>query len=191
MLRFHTAQIIQQIHTKEHPMSGITPTGYNTVNPFVFADDATALGGFLQRVFGAAERPEARTIDGDGLVLHSEFQLGDSVVMVVDRKPDWPWMPGTLQVYVADIETTLASAESAGARVITRPTPFFGAQFSRLVDPWSNVWWVYQQDADWSGEEDWTSDASGDGEWESTPELDYIHDTIVEFLPTLSDPRAG
>lgn len=171
-------------------MSGITPTGYNTVNPFVFAEDATALGGFLQRVFHAVETADARTIDRDGLVLHSEYRIGDSVVMIVDRKPGWPWMPATLQVYVDDLGGTLQQAEAEGGRVVTRPTPFFGAQFSRLVDPWSNVWWLYQQDADWTGDEEWETEDPADAGWESTPELDYIHDTIVEFLPTLRDPRA-
>ena len=52
------------------------PEGYGTVNPFIIADDADGLIEFLKEVFGATERPEARTTDVDGLLLHAELVVG-------------------------------------------------------------------------------------------------------------------
>ena len=64
--------------------------------------------------------------------------------MFGERKPDWPFVPQLTQVYVADLEGTLAQATKLGARIITQPTDFFGTAFSRMIDPWGNLWWVYE-----------------------------------------------
>jgi PhnB protein len=55
------------------------PAGSNTVNSFIMTDDATGLIAFVGAVFDGAENPDARTADADGLVLHSEIHIGDSL----------------------------------------------------------------------------------------------------------------
>lgn len=168
------------------------PGGYNTVNSFIITEDAPGMISFLTAVFGAHEVPEAHTLDDDGLILHSELKVGDSTVMVAARKPDWPFTPSLLQVYVEDLDATLATAEGLGATVVTTPTEFFGDRLSRLVDPWSNLWWIYQH----SGEApEWDDSATDWGEmnteedsgWtaEATPELVYIHDTLLTTMKGL------
>lgn len=178
--------------------SGIprAPAGYATVNPFIITDDANGLIDFLKQVFRATERPDARTLDDDGLLLHAELAVGDATIMFGERKPGWPHTPSLLQVYVDDLETTLDTARQFGATVVTEPTKFFGDTFSRFRDPWSNLWWVYRHGAqDWVGEEegaDWTDAGSAGeaGEWEQTsPELTYIHDTLLTAIQALEDPR--
>jgi PhnB protein len=173
------------------------PVGYATINPFIITDDADGLIDFLKRVFRATERPEARTLDVDGLLLHAELAIGGATIMFGERKPDWPFTPSLLQVYVDDVETTLDLARKLGATVVTEPTDFFGDTFSRFRDPWSNLWWVYRHGGrTWAGDDDdadWTGDASASGaeEWEqSSPELTYIHDTLLTAMQQLRDPRA-
>ena len=90
---------------------------------------------FLKRVFGAAERPEARTLDDDGLLLHAELAVGNATIMFGERKPGWPFTPSILQVYVDDVASTLEAARQLGATVVTEPTGFFGDTFSRFRDP--------------------------------------------------------
>lgn len=183
------------------------PAGSNTVNPFLMTDDAAGIIDFLIEVFGATDVPEARTIDTDGLILHSELRIGDSVITVADRKPDWPFTPGFIQVYVDDVEGTLARAVGLGARIVTRPTDFFGDTFSRFADPSGNLWWVYAhvpQEQAWDAVEGdaapWSGPADGgevDGhetaedDWSSftSPELEYIHESLVEAMASLRDPR--
>lgn len=163
------------------------PAGYNTVNSFIITADAAAMIAFLTEVFGAEEIPEAHTLDDDGLLLHSELKIGDSTVMVADRKPDWPFTPSLLQVYVADLDVALAAAQRLGARVVTTPTVFFGDVLSRVLDPWGNLWWVYQHAGDQQGDAvDWDESAADAGEdgWSSelSPELQYVHDSLLQAM---------
>jgi PhnB protein len=170
------------------------PEGYATVNPFIITRDANGLIDFLKQVFRASERPEARTLDHDGLLLHAELAVGNATIMFGERKPGWPVTPSLLQVYVDDVETTLSVARQHGATVVTEPTDFFGATFSRFRDPWGNLWWVYRHGGQTSaGDEasaDWTGDAAATGaeEWARTsPELTYIHDTLMTAMQQLRD----
>jgi PhnB protein len=164
------------------------PEGYNTVNPFVITENASELIAFLVEVFGAEEVPDARTIDVDSLLLHAELRIGDSIVMLAERKPGWPVTPGLLQVYVDDVDAALETARGLGATVVTEPTEFFGARLSRFVDPWRNLWWVYEQSADapteWS-DEDWDQGTGGDSEEWSSDELRYINETLTTAMRML------
>lgn len=165
-------------------MSANIPDGYNTVNPFIITTDALTFIKFLETVFEASERPQAHTMDTDGLLLHAELEIGNSVVMVGDRKEGWPFIPGLLQVYVSDVAATLQRAEAQGARIVTQPTEVYGDLFSRFVDPWHNLWWVYQHQEAFVWEE------YGDGEADSTwatesNELQYVHETLLETMKEL------
>ncbi|GAB3811226.1 VOC family protein [Micromonospora zhanjiangensis] len=170
-----------------------TPEGFATVNPFVITKNADGLIAFLAEVFGGTENQLARTVDVDGLLLHAELRIGNTTVMFGERKPGWPFLPSLLQVYVDEVPATLATARRLGAKVVTEPTDFYGTSFSRFVDPWKNLWWVYQHaDAvDWEddGSASWATDAGGqDAGWsQTTPGLEYIHRTLLETLPTLRE----
>lgn len=176
----------------------LAPEGYNTVNPFIISQDALELIRFLREVFGGVEIEEAHTVDDDGLLLHAEVRIAESIVMLADRKPDWPYTPSLLQVYVDDLEATLATARRLGARVVTEPTDFFGSRLSRVLDPWGNLWWIYrhnpdavQSEAQWSAAAAEASQADGD-EWGGGNDqgLTYIHDTLLATMRNLrsSDP---
>lgn len=169
------------------------PAGSNTVNPFLVVDRAAALIDFLVDVFGAQDVPDARTLDTDGLILHAELRLGDSLLTIADRKPDWPFTPALTRVYVQDAAATLVHAVQRGARVVTRPTPFFGDVLARFQDPAGNLWWLCQHDphaweavsapAAGAGADDWRDLAD--------PGLAYLHDTLVDAMANLRDPRTA
>jgi PhnB protein len=163
------------------------PEGSNTANPFVIADRAQELIEFLIAVLGAEDVPK----------------VGDSLLTIADRKPDWPFTPAFTRVYVDDVDAVLARAEANGGRIVTRATEFFGDVLGRFQDPAGNLWWMYRHQSeaayDWSveGASDDGADESADGAgtdgWErlSTPELDYIHSTLIDAMRTLRDPRAS
>jgi uncharacterized glyoxalase superfamily protein PhnB len=165
-------------------MSTNMPEGYNTVNPFIITKDAIKLIEFLEKVFGATEAQEAHTMDTDGLLLHAELKIGDSRFMVADTKKGWPFTPSLLQIYVEDVEKTLQRAEELGARVVTQPTDFYGDLFSRFVDPWDNLWWVYQHKGEINGQESTSTDDDAIWATESS-ELNYIHETLLETMKRL------
>lgn len=173
------------------------PIGFTTLNSFFIATDVEGLIAFLREVFGGEEHPEARTVDVDGLLLHAELEIGGTTLMFGERKPDWPFLPQLTQIYVDDVDAALETAARLGARVVTHPTDFFGTVFSRILDPWGNMWWVYKHgEAQWggdgaeSGEED-DDDAAGSGDW-ADPGLAYIHSTLLDVMPEIgTDPRVG
>ncbi|ACQ81037.1 Glyoxalase/bleomycin resistance protein/dioxygenase [Beutenbergia cavernae DSM 12333] len=170
------------------------PDGYATVNPFIITRGAEELTRFVIDVFGGTERPEARTVDDDGLLLQGEVVVGTTTIMLAERKPDWPFTPSLLQVYVDDLEATLERALERGATLVTRPTDFFGTQFARVQDPSANLWWIWQHgELAWDSGADaeaWDGDAPAE-EWGSaSPELAYIHDTLLDAMRALKDPTA-
>ncbi|MCM3656130.1 glyoxalase [Agromyces mediolanus] len=171
------------------------PEGYATVNPFIITTDADELTRFVIEVFGGEERAEARTIDEDGLLLQAEVRVGTTTVMLAERKPDWPFTPSLLQVYVDDLDAVLERALERGARLVTKPTDFFGTQFARVQDASANLWWIWQHgDAVWDaqdGEGEWGAEGVDEGWGEVSPELAYIHDTLLEAMTSLRDPRSS
>ncbi|WP_232661602.1 VOC family protein [Pseudonocardia sp. TRM90224] len=162
------------------------PPGFSTLNPFFITRDADGLIAYLREVFGGEEHLDVRTVDIDGLLLHAELEIGGTTLMFGERKPDWPFLPQLTQIYVDDAESVLARAAARGARIVTRPTDFFGTDFARMIDPWGNMWWVWQHgeapELDWDAAADETESASA--EW-SDPDLAYIHRTLIEAMPSL------
>lgn len=165
-------------------MSANIPEGYNTINPFIITKNAAKLMEFLQKVFEAKEVKDAYTLDTDGLLLHAELRVGNSTVMVADTKEGWPFTPSLLQIYVQDLEKTLQRAEALGARIVTRPTDVYGDIFSRFVDLWDNLWWVYQHKGETNWEEQTETDSGAAWATESE-ELNYIHETLLETMKSL------
>lgn len=160
-----------------------TPEGYNTINPFIITKDALTFIEFVKTIFGAEEDMTGHTVDTDGLLLHSELIIGNSRIMVAEKKPDWPFTPSLLQIYVEDVETVLAEAQKLGAKIITKPTDFYGDIFSRYIDPWNNLWWVYQHNPQYEAQ--WTEDTSSEALWTPTKEMQYIHTTLLEAMKSL------
>lgn len=185
------------------------PAGSNTVNPFIWTIDASGLIDFVVDVFGAADVAEARTLDTDGLILHSELLIGDSMITVAESTPGWPFMPAFTRVYVDDVAATLARGVARGGEIVTNPEHFFGDTLSRLRDPFGNLWWVYNHDpasamawgrdggdADWEAERGDAADNGGaeddqTDDWSSftTPELEYIHTSLIDGMSAIADPR--
>ena len=168
-----------------------TPPGFSTVNPFFITSDAEGLIAFLREVFGGEEHLDARTVDVDGLLLHAELETAGTTLMFAERKPGWPVLPQLTQIYVGDVERVLAQAVERGARIVTQPTDFFGTVFSRMIDPWGNMWWVYEHGE--APEPDWdAADGGSDPTVWADPDLAYIHRTLVDVMPSLgTEPDAA
>ncbi|MFB4289579.1 VOC family protein [Nonomuraea sp. ATR24] len=165
---------------------GPEPRGENTVNGFVVVDGAESFIDFLVAVFDATEREEARTPDfhaADGTLIHAEVKIGNSLIMVADRKADWPFTPALTQVYVADPEETLRRAVARGATVVTPASPFYGGYgIARFLDPWHNLWWLFFPAAE-------TGPAAGEEpSWEEPAEPGPVYATLLEAMATLAAP---
>lgn len=126
--------------------ASVVPPGSHAVTPWIIAKGAARMVAFIERVFDGKEREGSRVMNADGTIGHVEVQLGDSAVMLFDRKDEWMPTPAFIRLYVPSAQAAFARAKEEGATVVTEPTPlFFGEMVGRLRDPWGNLWWIHER----------------------------------------------
>lgn len=117
------------------------PAGYSTVTPWIIVKGAAQLIDYLKAAFEAEEL--ARVPNEDGTIGHAEVQIGDSVVMMFDSRPEWPATPSFLRLYVEDADAVFKQAVAAGGSVVTEVMDlFWGDRVGRVRDPYGNIWWI-------------------------------------------------
>jgi uncharacterized glyoxalase superfamily protein PhnB len=117
------------------------PDGYHTVTPYLIVQGASDLIAFTRAAFGATER--SRNAGPDGLIMHAEVQIGDSVVMLSDASPAFGAMPMMLHLYVADCDAAYRQALAAGAQSVREPADQpYGDRSAGVKDRWGNQWWL-------------------------------------------------
>ncbi|HEY3013025.1 MAG TPA: VOC family protein [Gemmatimonadales bacterium] len=136
------------------------PQGYHTVTPNIVVRDAPRALEFYRKAFGADET--LRMPGPDGRIMHAEFRIGDSVMMLCDEMPDmaakspeaYGGSPVGFYVYVEDVDAAWKRAVDAGAKP-TMPLQdmFWGDRTGRLEDPFGHVWNLAQHVADLTPEE--------------------------------------
>lgn len=120
------------------------PDGYSDVAPYLVVDGANDTIDFLARVFDATL--VRRFDNADGTVMHAEVQVGDSVIMLSDRHPDWPAMPAYVHIYVPDVDAAYRRALDAGATSVQEPAQR-GDPDKRggVKDAGGTTWWIATQ----------------------------------------------
>lgn len=121
------------------------PEGYNSVSIYLMADDPGAVIRFVEEVFAAEE---LRRYEGpDGALLHGEYRIDDSVMMIAAATPDYPAFPVWLHVYVTDVDATYQRALAAGGESLQQPTarPDDPDKRGAVKDPAGNTWWMATQ----------------------------------------------
>lgn len=161
------------------------PAGHNTINPFAIVPDAASFIRFVEAVFGGRESTDVRTPDRDGSIIHAEIVVGDATIMLCDRKPGWPFTPAFLQIYVPDAGSCLDAAIQRGGRVVTPISDFYGGyRLARLLDPWHNLWWLYEPITRTVPQPERTSNT----DWHNAkPRL--VYSSLMEMMSTLAPPK--
>lgn len=95
------------------------PTGYNSVSPYFIVYGAEKLIDQLHQIFGIKvlrryDRP-------DGTIMHAEFQIDDSVIMIGEASEKFPPVPIVMHVYVPDVDKVFEKAKAAGCEIIEEP----------------------------------------------------------------------
>lgn len=133
-------------------MSSENPSGYGTVTPYLVVRDAESVIDFAKQTFGATEL--SRLTDDSGSIMHAEFTIGDSLVMIGTAGEQNPPMPAMLHVYVADADAVYLQALAAGATSLREPrTEFYGDRMAGVRDTQGNQWWLATHVEDVSPEE--------------------------------------
>lgn len=167
------------------------PTGSNVVNPLIATKDTRALIVFLEKVFDAKEDKNALAIsETDGKVFNSSIIIGNTPIIIFDRKDGWKHTPSFLQVYVNDIDLKLKTAELLGATITTIPTDFYGGKLARFIDPQGNLWWLFElaeyNEAEWKSSEESLEDENNEWSLNNDPNMTYIHNSLVEAMNKLN-----
>src|ERR1700751_5537407 len=90
------------------------PEGYHTLTPYLVVDGAEKIVRFMKEAFGAQAvfEPMMRP---DGKIMHAEFKIGDSVVMIADASERARPTSAMLHVYVPHVDAVYQKALKAGA----------------------------------------------------------------------------
>ena len=117
------------------------------VVPMLVCSDASAEIEFCEAAFGAVEL--SRRAADDGSVTHATLGIGDLLIMVhgvtshlASRAPLGDGSsPVVIYLYLEDVDSVIARAVAAGARVLTPiADQFWGDRMGRIVDPQGHVW---------------------------------------------------
>lgn len=121
------------------------PDGFHSVTPSLTVRNGPDALSFYQAAFGAVEL--FRLADPSGKVMHAEFQIGDSKLMISDEFPDWgSFAPevakGALfMIYVPDADASFARAIECGASPLQPLTDqFWGDRSGQVADPFGYRW---------------------------------------------------
>ena len=118
------------------------PQGYHTVTPYLVVDGAEKIIRFVKEAFGAQPvfEPMARP---DGKIMHAEFKIGDSIVMLADASERAQATSDMLHLYVPNVDAVYQKALKAGGKSLMEPTDqFYGDRSSSVMDPAGNRWFI-------------------------------------------------
>ena len=120
---------------------------FGPLTPYLVVKGADAAIRFYATVFGARE--DFRLTEPSGKVGHAELLIGDSRLMLADEYPDFGALgpasiggtPVGLQLYVPDVDATIALAEACGATLLrAAKDEFYGDRSGVVVDPFGHRW---------------------------------------------------
>ena len=118
------------------------PDGYHTLTPYLVADGADRVISFMKDAFGAKAvfEPMMRP---DGKIMHAEFKIGDSVLMIADSSERAKATASMLYVYVPNVDAVYQKALKAGATSVMEPANmFYGDRSGGVKDPAGNHWHI-------------------------------------------------
>jgi len=116
------------------------PDGYHTVTPQSIVPEPAEVLEFAKEVFAATVHDEFVV---DDVIIHAEFQLGDSRMMVGASNEQLPAYPASTHVYVEDVDAIYERALAHGAESIRGPEDqFFGDRTAVVRDSQGNRWTI-------------------------------------------------
>jgi len=121
-----------------------TPTGFATVTPYVFVEEADAFVCFLINGLGGQQvgvhyRP-------DVAIANAQVRIGSATIMVSEASADFPAMPASHYLYVDDADSAMGKAIEAGARSIMPVDDMpYGDRQGGIRDPHGNIRWISQR----------------------------------------------
>lgn len=136
------------------------PQGYHSVTPSLTVRSAEQALEFYKKAFNAEET--LRMPGPDGKIMHAEFRIGDSVLMLGEEMPDMGakspltlgGSPVSFFIYLENVDEAWQRAINAGAKtVMPLADMFWGDRAGCVDDPFGHHWWLAQHMADLTPDE--------------------------------------
>src|ERR1043165_38981 len=128
------------------------PKGYHTVTPYLVTKNAAKLVDYIVKAFNGTVKSQHAT--PDGVVMHAEVEVGDSMIMIGEASEKWGSSAAMLYLYIPDVDATYKQAIAAGGKSLREPTnEFYGDRGAGVQDEFGNQWWMATHIEDVSDEE--------------------------------------
>ena len=125
------------------------PKETQTLTTYLVVNDGKKALDFYKDAFGAEEL--YRNELPDGKIMHSQFMIGNSMIMLSDEFPNHGCLaksPASLKgttsminINVDQIDEAFEKAKKAGAKVVMPlDDMFWGDRYGQLEDPFGHVW---------------------------------------------------
>jgi PhnB protein len=138
------------------------PDGYHTLTPYLIVKGVKEALDYYEKAFDAnvfVQMPAP-----DGKIVHAEFRIGDSALMIGEEMPDarqgyrgpaaLGGTPVGLMIYVNDVDAQFAKAVEAGGKIEKPITnQFYGDRSGTITDPFGHKWTIATHIEDVSEEE--------------------------------------
>ena len=132
----------QSAETQVNPI----PKGFHAVTPYIIVDDPAKALEFYEKALGAQVVYKMEIEPGE--IVHAEFKVGDSIIMMAGNSPDMHLQPQTgefrsvsFMVYVPDVDAAAEKALAAGMKMMKEVRDqFYGDRTGTFEDPFGHVW---------------------------------------------------
>jgi PhnB protein len=115
--------------------------GFHSITPYLMVPKAAGLIDFLKQAFAAEEI--FRVNRPDGLIMHAQLKIDDSMIELADAWADYPARATALHLYVRDADAVYQRALQAGATSLQQPTDQpYGDREAGVRDAFGNTWYI-------------------------------------------------
>jgi len=140
------------------PAKSYIPNGYGSVTAILTYEDCGAALDWCVKALGAEEI--SRNLGPDGKIMHSEFRIGNTILMAHDAMmggkgpKGFGGSPAALWIYTEDADALFKRAIGAGATQV-RPVEdqFWGDRCGTLKDPHGFAWTIATRKEDLTKQE--------------------------------------
>ena len=115
------------------------PSPYNRLMPYIIVPGTYQFIEFMKDVFGATV--QRITPRSEGVIMHGEFRIGESVIMFADSTEQIAPRPAGIFIYVENTDETYNKAIAAGAISLMEPMKQPYGYTCGFHDPFGNDWW--------------------------------------------------
>ncbi|HEV2905510.1 MAG TPA: VOC family protein [Pyrinomonadaceae bacterium] len=136
--------ISEQVEEQPETSPATIREGFRTITPYLTVPDVFAEIEFLTKAFGAEGQVYGLGSAGG---YHSEYRIGESMVMIGGGGGKSKWIgapaPGSLHLYVKNVDDVYERSISAGATSLMPPTDMsYGERGAAIEDVGGNHWYL-------------------------------------------------